>query len=429
MKIQLSEHFTLKKLLKFVFPSIVMMIFTSVYGVVDGIFVSNFVGKIPFAAVNLIMPFLMILGALGFMIGTGGSAIISKTLGEGDKEKANQYFSMLVYVMIVLGAVLTALGLIFMRPISILLGANGEMLENCVLYGNLIITALIPYMLLNSFQSFFVAAGVTNMVLDFVFIVLFQWGIAGAAIATAISQLVGGVIPLFYFSSKNSSSLHLGKTKMYWKILLKTCANGSSELMTNLSMSIVNMLYNYKLMEYIGEDGVAAYGVIMYVNFIFVSIFLGYSIGSAPIVSYHYGAKNNSELKNLFHKSLGFVSVVGVVLTVLSISLSGVLSSIFVGYDAKLFEITQHGLIIFSISYLICGFNIYGSAFFTALNNGAISAAISFLRTLLFQIVSVMLLPLILGLDGIWFSITCAELCALVVTVIFLITNRKKYNY
>lgn len=442
MKIQLSEHFTLKKLLKFVFPSIVMMIFTSVYGVVDGIFVSNFVGKIPFAAVNLIMPFLMILGTLGFMIGTGGSAIISKTLGEGDKEKANQYFSMLIYVIIVLGAVLTALGLIFMRPISILLGANGEMLENCVLYGNLIITALIPYMLLNSFQSFFVAAGkpqlglgatvaagVTNMVLDFVFIVLFQWGIAGAAIATAISQLVGGVIPLFYFSSKNSSSLHLGKTKMYWKILLKTCANGSSELMTNLSMSIVNMLYNYKLMEYIGEDGVAAYGVIMYVNFIFVSIFLGYSIGSAPIVSYHYGAKNNSELKNLFHKSLGFVSVVGVVLTVLSISLSGVLSSIFVGYDAKLFEITQHGLIIFSISYLICGFNIYGSAFFTALNNGAISAAISFLRTLLFQIASVMILPLILGLDGIWLSITCAELCALVVTVIFLITNRKKYNY
>lgn len=316
------------------------------------------------------------------------------------------------------------------------------MLENCVIYGNIIITALIPYMLLNSFQSFFVAAGkpqlglgvtvaagVTNMVLDFVFIVLFNWGIAGAAIATAISQLVGGVIPLFYFSSKNSSSLHLGKTKMYWKILLKTCANGSSELMTNLSMSIVNMLYNYKLMEYIGEDGVAAYGVIMYVNFIFVSIFLGYSIGSAPIVSYHYGARNNSELKNLFHKSLGFVSVVGVALAVLSISFSGVLSSIFVGYDAKLFEITQHGLIIFSFSYLICGFNIYGSAFFTALNNGVISAAISFLRTLLFQIASVMLLPLILGLDGIWLSITCAELCALVVTVIFLITNRKKYNY
>lgn len=216
---------------------------------------------------------------------------------------------------------------------------------------------------------------------------------------------------------------------MYWKILLKTCANGSSELMTNLSMSIVNMLYNYKLMEYIGEDGVAAYGVIMYVNFIFVSIFLGYSIGSAPIVSYHYGARNNSELKNLFHKSLGFVSVVGVALAVLSISFSGVLSSIFVGYDAKLFEITQHGLIIFSFSYLICGFNIYGSAFFTALNNGVISAAISFLRTLLFQIASVMLLPLILGLDGIWLSITCAELCALVVTVIFLITNRKKYNY
>lgn len=442
MKIQLSEHFTFKKLLRFVLPSIVMMIFTSVYGVVDGIFVSNYVGKIPFAAVNLIMPFLMILGALGFMIGTGGSAIISKTLGEGDKEKANKYFSMLVYVMIVLGAILTALGLIFMRPISILLGAEGEMLENCVIYGNIIITALIPYMLQNSFQSFFVtagkpqlglcvtvAAGVTNIVLDFVFIVLFKWGVAGAAIATAISQLVGGVIPLLYFSSRNSSSLRLGKTKMYWKVLLKTCTNGSSELMTNLSMSIVNMLYNYKLMECIGEDGVAAYGVIMYVNFIFVSIFLGYSIGSAPIVSYHYGAKNHRELKNIFRKSLAFISVVGVTLAVISISFSGVLSSIFVGYDAGLFEITQHGLILFSFSYLICGFNIYGSAFFTALNNGIISAAISFLRTLLFQIASVMLLPLILGLDGIWLSITCAEFCALVITLLFLIKNRKKYNY
>lgn len=442
MKIQLSEHFTLKKLFRFVIPSIVMMIFTSVYGVVDGIFVSNYVGKTPFAAVNLIMPFLMILGTLGFMIGTGGSAIISKTLGEGDKERANKYFSMLVYIMIISGAFLTILGWYFMRPISILLGAEGEMLENCVSYGSIIITALVPYMLLNSFQSFFVAAGkpqlglgvtvaagVTNMVLDFVFIVIFHWGIAGAAIATAISQLVGGIIPLIYFSSKNSSYLHLCKTKMYWKVLLKTCTNGSSELMTNLSMSIVNMLYNYKLMEYIGEDGVAAYGVIMYVNLIFISIFLGYSIGSSPIVSYHYGAKNHSELKNLFRKSMTIISAAGFVLLGLAISLSALLSGIFVGYDARLFEITQHGLILFSFSYFICGFNIYGSAFFTALSNGVISATISFLRTLLFQIAAVMLLPLIFGLDGIWLSITCAELCTLVVTVIFLITNRKKYNY
>lgn len=442
MNIQLSEHFTLKKLLKFVFPSIVMMIFTSIYGVVDGIFVSNFVGKIPFAAVNLIMPFLMILGALGFMIGTGGSAIVSKTLGEGKNEMANKYFSMLVYIIMISGALLTILGWCFMRPISILLGAEGEMLENCMTYGNIIITALVPYMLLNSFQSFFVAAGkpqlglgvtvaagVINMLLDFTFIVVFNWGIVGAATATAISQLVGGAISLVYFSKKNSSYLRLCRTKIYWKILLKTCTNGSSEFMTNLSMSIVNMLYNYKLMEYVGENGVAAYGVIMYVNFVFVSIFLGYSIGSAPIVSYHYGAGNYSELKNLFRKSILFVGIAGIILLGLSITLSGILSGIFVGYDTGLFEITRHGLIFFSFSYLICGFNIYGSAFFTALNNGIISASISFLRTLLFQIAAVMLLPLIFGLDGIWLSITFAELCTLVITVIFLITNRKKYNY
>lgn len=442
MKIQLSEHFSYQKLLRFVLPSVVMMIFTSIYGVVDGLFVSNFVGKTPFAAVNLIMPLLMILGALGFMIGTGGSAIVSKTMGEGNLEKANQYFSMLVYVTIAGGILLTILGQIGIRPLAMAMGATENMIDNCVLYGRILLVSLTAFMLQNVFQSFFVtaekpqlglgitvAAGLTNMVLDFLFIAVFHWGVAGAAVATALSQVVGGIVPIFYFVRPNNSRLRISKAKWDGRALLKSCTNGSSELMTNVSMSLVNMLYNFQLMRLVGENGVAAYGVIMYVNLIFVSIFLGYSIGSAPIVGYHYGAANHGELKSLFRKSLTLIGIAGIVLTLLAVGLSGPLSKIFVGYDEELFALTKHGFRLYSLSFLVTGFNIFGSAFFTALNNGVVSATISFLRTLLFQIIVVLVLPIFLGINGIWLAIVVAELMALVVTVLFFITKRKQYHY
>ena len=442
MRIQLSEHFSYQKLLRFVLPSVVMMIFTSIYGVVDGLFVSNFVGKTPFAAVNLIMPLLMILGALGFMIGTGGSAIVSKTMGEGNLEKANQYFSMLVYVTIAGGILLTILGQIGIRPIAMAMGATENMIDDCVLYGRILLVSLTAFMLQNVFQSFFVtaekpqlglgitvAAGLTNMVLDFLFIAVFHWGVAGAAVATALSQVVGGIVPIFYFVRPNNSRLRISKTKWDGRALLKSCTNGSSELMTNVSMSLVNMLYNFQLMRLVGENGVAAYGVIMYVNLIFVSIFLGYSIGSAPIVGYHYGAANHEELKSLFRKSLTLIGIAGIVLTLLAVGLSGPLSKIFVGYDEELFALTKHGFRLYSLSFLVTGFNIFGSAFFTALNNGAVSATISFLRTLLFQIIVVLVLPIFLGINGIWLAIVVAELMALVVTILFFITKRKQYHY
>ncbi|WP_343209589.1 MATE family efflux transporter [Anaerolentibacter hominis] len=442
MKIQLSDHFTYKKLLRFVFPSIAMMIFTSIYGVVDGLFVSNFVGKTPFAALNLIMPLLMILGALGFMIGTGGSAIVSKTLGEGKTEEANQYFSMLVYVTIISGAVLTVTGLIWIRPIAAAMGADSAMIEDCVLYGRILMISLTAFMLQNVFQSFLitaekphlglamtVAAGMTNIVLDFLFIAVFHWGLAGAAIATAISQVIGGIAPLFYFVRKNSSLLKLIPCKFHGNILFKACTNGSSELMTNISMSLVNILYNFQLMRIAGEDGVAAYGVIMYVNFIFVAIFIGYSIGSAPIIGYHYGALHEAELKNLFHKSLVLTGLAGIILTFLAIALSSPLSHIFVGYDQELMQMTSHGFRLYALSFLINGINIFGSSFFTALNNGVVSAVISFLRTLVFQIAIVLLLPLWLGLDGIWLAIVAAEFLALIVTVLFFAVKNKQYHY
>ena len=442
MNIQLSDHFTYRKLLRFTLPSIAMMIFTSIYGVVDGYFVSNYVGKTPFAAVNFIMPFLMILGTFGFMFGTGGSALVSKTMGEGDMPKANRLFSMLTYISIGVGLFLTVFGVIFIRPIAALLGAEGAMLDDCVLYGRINLAALPFFMLQMEFQSFFVtaekpqlgliatvAAGVTNMVLDALFIAVFRWGIAGAAIATAASQVIGGVFPLFYFSRKNTSLLRLTKANFDANALLRTCTNGSSELMSNISMSVVGMLYNTQLMKYAGEDGVAAYGVLMYVNMIFIGAFIGYSIGTAPVIGYHYGAANRKELRSLLQKSLVIISVFSVCMLILGELLAKPLSHLFVSYDGALLALTLRGFAIFSVSFLFAGIAIFGSGFFTALNNGLISALISFLRTLVFQIAAILILPLIWGTDGIWISVVVAELMAVVVTAAFLIAMRRKYGY
>ena len=412
MQIQLSEHFTYKKLFQFTGPTIIMMIFTSLYGIVDGLFVSNVVGKTAFAAVNLILPFPTILSALGFMIGTGGSALISKTMGEGDDKKANSLFSLMVYLTIVLGTVISVIGLIFVPQVAVLLGAQGEMVDICVLYGRIYLSALPLFMLQYVFQSFLVvaekpkmglavtvAAGVTNMILDALFMAVFDWGVAGAALATAISQAIGGGIPLIYFLMPNKSRLRLGKTNIDGRAIIKTCTNGSSELMTNISSNIVNILFNYQLMQFAGEDGVSAYGVIMYCNFIFISVFLGYSIGSAPIIGFQYGAENYKELKSLLKKSAWIIGILSVVLMGLAELLAPTLSRIFVGYDSGLLALTLRAFRIYSVMFLFCGFNVFGSSFFTALNNGLVSAIISFLRTLVFQIGCVLILPILLDLS------------------------------
>lgn len=442
MKIQLSEHFTYRKLIKFTIPTIVMMIFTSIYGVVDGIFVSNCVGAEAFAAVNLILPALMILGTIGFMIGTGGSALVSKTIGEGDTRKANEYFSMLIYLLIIVGAIFTLVGVFLVKPISVLLGANEDMLEDCVTYGTALILFLVPFVLQNCFQSFLIVAekptfgliisvisGVLNMVLDFLCMKVLGMGVLGAAVATGISQLAGAIIPIIYFIRKNDSPLKLTKAKWEGRAILQACVNGSSEMLTNLSMSLVNMLYNLQLMKYIGSDGVVAYGIIMYVGFIFSGTYLGYSIGTAPIIGYHYGAKNTEELKSLLKKSLKLMAVTSVVMTVLAEISSKLLASIFVSYNTQLLEMTTRAIQLFSLSYFISGFNIFASSFFTALNNGVVSGAISFLRTLLFQIIMIMVLPSFWGVDGIWLAVVFAESLALVVSAVFLIANKKKYQY
>lgn len=442
--IQLSDHFDYRRLIRFTLPSIGMMVFASVYSVVDGFFVSNFAGKTPFAAINLIMPFLMILSTVGLMFGTGGSAIVAKTFGEGKKEKANAYFSLFVYVTFAAGIVLAILGIVFIRPIASLLGAEGAMLENAVVYARIILIALPFEVLQLLFQSFFVtaekpklglkvtvAAGLTNVVLDAVLVISLpqEYKLAGAAIATALSQVVGGGIPLIYFARKNSSILRLGKTKFDGRAIGKGCVNGSSEFMSNIAMSLVGMLYNLQLLKYAGENGVAAYGVIMYVSMIFAAAFMGYSIGMAPVVGFHDGAQNHEELQGILKKSLIIIGIFGAAMVIAAEACAVPLAKIFVSYDKELMELTVSGFRIYSLAFIFMGFAIFASAFFTALNDGVTSAVISFLRTLVFQVASVLLLPIIWGIDGIWYSIVVAELMAVVFSVIFLIAKRNKYRY
>ena len=441
-EIKLSDHFTYKRLLRFTLPSVIMMIFTSVYGVVDGFFVSRFAGKEAFTAVNFIMPYLMLLGAVGFMFGAGGSALVAKTLGEGKRDKANRTFSLIVYTSIAISVLFTVLGIILLRPVAELLGAEGRLADDCVIYGRIILAALPFFILQCEFQTLFitaekpklgllvtVASGVANIVLDALLVGALSLGLVGAALATAASQIIGGAIPLVYFSRKNSSLLSLTRTSLDFKALVRTCTNGSSELMSNVALSIISMLYNMRLMEYAGEDGVAAYGVLMYVGFIFISIFIGYSTGTAPVVGYHYGAGNKTELSGLLKKSLVLVFSVSLLMLGSSLVLSRPLSMIFVGYDEGLYELTVRGFTFFSFTFLFSGVAFFGSAFFTALNNGLISAVISFLRTLVFQVIAVLLLPLVWGVDGIWLSIVVADLFSALITALFLLCQRKRYGY
>lgn len=447
MEIQLSDHFDYVRLLRFTIPSIVMMVFTSVYTVVDGFFISNFVGITEFAAINLIFPFIQILGAVGFMLGAGGSALVSKTLGENDAHKANRIFSLLVYVGIAAGVLLAAVGIISVKPISILMRADTQMLPYCVTYGSILLCAIPLFMMQNMFQSFLItaerptlgliitiAAGVTNIVLDALFIIVFDWGIVGAACATAIAQGVGGIIPLIFFIQNNKTPLRLCKCNFDGSSLFRSCTNGSSELVSNISMSVVSILYNFQLMKFAGQNGVAAYGAIMYVSFIFVAIFIGYSIGVAPVISFHYGAENTGELKNLFKKSNIIIGISSFALALIAFVFARPTAEIFLGADTaltnpELIEMTVDCFRYYSVSVLFVGFCIFGSSFFTALNNGIVSALISFLRTLVFQISMVIILPFIFDVDGIWYSFFCSEILAAAVTFIFLGAMKKKYKY
>ncbi len=428
-----------------------MLVFVSIYGIVDGFFVSKYAGPLPFAALNLIFPLIMILGSVGFMLGTGGNAVVSKCLGEGDSEKAKRIFSMLVYVTIVIGVVLSVSGILVARPVAKLFAAADEtltaeervaLIEYCVIYARIILSALPAFMLQNAFQGFFVTAekprlglyvtltaGCSNMVLDALFVAVFGGGLVGAAIATALSQCIGGVLPLLYFARKNDSLLRLGKGPFDGKVLLGVCVNGMSELMANIALSVVAIFYNAQLMKYVGLIGVSAYGIVNYVGFIFVAVFIGYAVGTAPIVGYQYGAENKTELNNVLKKSIVITSVLGVFMMLFAVVFATPLSAIFTHGDQELLALTVRGLRLYSLCFLLVGVNIYVSSFFTALSNGAVSLFLSTVRTFLLPTVAVFTLPLILGVDGIWLSIGISEVLALLHSILMLFVMRKRYGY
>lgn len=442
MKIELNEHFTYKKLIRFTLPSILMMIFTSIYGVVDGFFVSNYVGAEAFASVNLIMPVIIILSAVGFMIGTGGNALVAMTLGQHDEKRANEIFSMLIYILIFLGICLSIAMAVFMPKMARILGATDIMIDDCVIYGRISMVSLTFFMLQTSFQSFMVTAarphfglyitivaGVTNMVLDLVFVGILGFGVAGAAWATVASEIVGGSVPLIYFIIPNKSKLNLVKAGIRFRPLIKVLSNGASEFMTIISSSFVNMLYNLQLMKIAGEKGVASFGVIMYINFIFTGVLFGYAFGSSSIVSYHYGAENYKELRSLFSKSIKIIGIASLISFASAQLFAIPLIKIFFSYSDELIHMTTHGFRIYSIAYLMIGFNGYASSLFTALNNGRVSATIAFGRTLVFQVASILILPRIFGLAGIFSSIIVAEFLAIMVSMFFINKYKNEYHY
>lgn len=442
MHVQLSDHFTYKKLARFTMPSIIMMIFTSIYGVVDGLFVSNIVGENALSAINIVWPLIVVIGAFGFMLGTGGSAEVAKTLGQGKKNQANRYFSMIIIAVASIAIILSAACILFIRPLSYLSGASDILIDDCVVYGTIILIGTPAYMLQTTFQTFFITAqkqktgllitvlsGVTNIILDFVFMYILKMGIAGAAIATVIGYIVGGIIPFVYFLLPNKSLLRIVKTKPYFKVLLHSAANGSSEMLSNISMSIVTFLYNIQMMRLMGESGVAAITVILYVHFICISSLLGFSVGVAPVIGFHYGAGNKDELKNLFKKCMKVVLGLSLFMTVFSELFALPLTAMFLSDNNELMNMTVYGFRLYATSFIFCGINIFASAFFTSLCNGLISAIISFLRSLVLQAAMIIILPMIFGINGIWLSLTAAEFITLFFSMFFLISQRKKYGY
>ena len=442
MKVELAGHYGLRRLVKTSLPMIAMMIVTSIYSIVDGYFISNFAGSTAFAAMNLVWPALALISAAGLMIGTGGSTLVSKTLGEGDTDRANEIFTMLVHIALIIGAILTVGLFIFMKPLVIALGAEGEMIPKAVMYGRIVVLAMPEFIMQMMFQSFYMTAerpelgtrmsiisGCINIALDALFVVGFKWGLIGAAIATALALAVGGIYPLWFFSSKKNNT-HLQFvcfSRIDWKAITRTCTNGMSEYVGNIALNIVSIGYNLQLMKYIGENGVSAYGIIMYVGFIFAAVYIGYNLCVSQVIAFNFGAGNRAELRSLLKKSLLLIGIGGVIMTALAEGAAPLLAKIFVGYDAELCSLTVRALRIYMLSFLICGFNMFCSAWFTALNNGLVSATAAFVRTLIFELGAVMIVPEIIGIDGIWLAVSIAEVLAVLMSAILILAYRKRY--
>ena len=440
--VDMSAHFTTLQLLKYAAPSMAMMVFTSIYGVVDGFFVSNFAGSTAFAAVNFIMPFIMILCSVGFMVGTGGSALIASAAGEGDVPRANSYFCKLVTFTFMVGIVVAVFGFFFARPLAQLMGATGIMLDLSEIYARISMISLPFYMLQCLFQAFFntagkpkvgfvvtLCAGCTNIVLDIVFVGILGFGVEGAAAATVCSEFIGGGVSLIYFTRKNPTPYTYRPVLPNPRLIGRTCINGSSEMVANIAMSLVGMVYNIQLLRLLGENGVSAYGVIMYVSLLFSAIFIGYEIACSPLMSFQNGAGNTCEKRSLFKKSMLIISVASVILFVIGESCAYPIAYIFTGYNQDLCDLTVMAFRMYACSFLFMGIAMYGSAFFTSLENGLISAIISFVRTLVCELGAVIILPYLFGAQAIWLSFVVAEIVAALLSGLLIVAFSRKYGF
>lgn len=439
----LGGHYGARRLFISSLPLIGMMVLISIYSIVDGLFVSNLVGTTAFAALNLIWPAIGLVGALGLMVGTGGAALVSKTLGEGDEPRANRYFSMFVEFILLLSVVLAVPLLVWMEPLAVAIGAEGEMVRQCAIYGRICAAGMPAFMMQMGIQPFFMVAGrprmgtwislvsgLLNIGLDALFIIVCGWGLAGAAAGSMLACCFGGFYPLWYFSSRfNRSSLAFKATGFEFGPLAKACSNGLSEFVGNISFNIVSMCYNWQLMRFYGENGVAAYSVILYLGFIFVAVYSGYNMTVTPLVGFNFGAGNKRELRSLLRHSLTLMLVLGVLLAGTAELLAGPAARLFVGYDSELTALTVHATRLYAPSFLITGLTLFVSAWFTGLNNGPVSALASFSRTFVFELSCVFLLPVLLGVNGIWLSAPAAEILSLFLGAALLLRFRSRYGY
>lgn len=437
----IAQKFNVFTLLKFAFPTMVMMVFMSLYTIVDGIFVSRLVGSNALSAVNIVYPVISLLIACGIMLSTGGSAIVARQMGEKREQEARENFSMLAVVSVLTGIVILVLGLMFLEPICRILGGTPVLLEDCKIYLGVLLGFGPLTMLQMLFQTFFVTAGkpglglgltltggVVNMVLDYVFMGPMQMGVLGAALATGLGQAIMAVAGVVYFL-KVKGNLYFVKPVFRGNILLQSCGNGSSEMVSNLSTAVVTFLFNITMLKLAGEDGVAAITIVLYGQFLFTALYLGFSMGVAPVVSFNYGNQNHAQLKRIYKICIGFILGSSVFILGIALLFSEPIVGIFTGEENHTYELAVEGFFQFSFNYLFAGINIFASALFTSLSNGKISAIISFCRTFVFITVSIVLLPRVMGITGVWLSVPLAELVTLFISITYLKGQKEVYHY
>ncbi len=442
MEHALAKKFSLASLLLFAAPNIIMMIVLSMYIIVDGMFVARFIGTTALSAINMFYPAICFEMALGIMIATGGSAIAAKKLGEGKQKEAQNNLSFLMVVEGSFGIVIAVVGNLFTAEIVSFLGASAAQAPLSITYAKIIFSFAPAFFLQTAFQTFFVTAGkpalglivtilggVANILLDYIFMAPLRLGVTGAAIATGIGYCIPAMVGVIFFLKAKTNPFHFVRPRFDGKVLLQACANGSSEMVTNLSNAVTTFLFNFTLLQFYGEDGVASITIILYFQYLFTALYFGYSNGIAPIISYKYGNDDRKQLQALFKNSVLFLIISSIAANVLLHFTISKLLTIFTAENSPVYQITLHGFSIYSMAFMIMGLGIFSSAMFTAFSDGITSAIISFSRTFLFIVGAILLLPAILGERGVWLAVPIAEAFGFLISILYLIGKKQKFHY